>query len=605
MQQLKFRLWILVLLPILIFLGCGSSSNSKSTEMRKIDISVSISDAINQKLSKIMQKRDTTIARVTLDVNSSSHIYMQDEPFTKPTRRGENWTITTTPLPIGERLTFRAKAYNASGKMVFSGEYSGAITTQTINISLPLSSVDVETEETPSLRSIVFNNHEMTDITFNIYNPNGDDLDYQIISVAGSTAGSFDPDYGTLDFSTTLKYISLDSTFTPPSVVGTYNYSFVLINSDGEKFVTNFTLTISAEHIITVQLNKPPVINSIDAVNQNSELTLTVKATNSTNGTLTYLKGTLTYLWEKIDGSATISGDNNNTILHLANYQPNSPVTLKITVTNEGGSSVSQIFKSNGATEIRTLELKALSELNNNLYAINGDGKVVQLGSETARNGYLYKPVIMDGIAYFSFGGELWKSDGTEAGTVMVKDINPNGDANPRELVNINGILYFDADDGVHGRELWRSDGTEAGTVMVKDINPYDLVNINGVFCFNANDGVHGAELWRSDGTEAGTVMVKDINPNGHGYPANLVNINGVLYFNADDGVHGYELWRSDGTEAGTVMVKDITPNGNTFFKLFTFININGVLYFLVRDGSGWKLWRSNGTEEGTVKVLP
>ena len=36
----------------------------------------------------------------------------------------------------------------------------------------------------------------------------------------------------------------------------------------------------------------------------------------------------------------------------------------------------------------------------------------------------------------------------------------------------VNGTLFFAADDGVHGRELWKSDGTAAGTVLVKDINP-------------------------------------------------------------------------------------------------------------------------------------
>lgn len=41
---------------------------------------------------------------------------------------------------------------------------------------------------------------------------------------------------------------------------------------------------------------------------------------------------------------------------------------------------------------------------------------------------------------------------------------------------------------------------------------------MNGVLFFKANDGVHGGELWKSNGTEAGTVMVKDIDPVGDGY---------------------------------------------------------------------------------------
>ena len=70
-------------------------------------------------------------------------------------------------------------------------------------------------------------------------------------------------------------------------------------------------------------------------------------------------------------------------------------------------------------------------------------------------------------------GQELWKSDGTTAGTVLVADVNQSGIGSfPAQFVGSNGTTFFAADDGVHGSELWKSDGTEAGTVLVKDINP-------------------------------------------------------------------------------------------------------------------------------------
>ena len=171
-------------------------------------------------------------------------------------------------------------------------------------------------------------------------------------------------------------------------------------------------------------------------------------------------------------------------------------------------------------------------------------------------------------------GAQLWKSDGTSAGTVMVSLINPSGDANLINLTDVNGELFFQADDGTDGAELWKSDGTSVGTVMVDDINPGSyssypkyLTNVNGELFFQADDGTDGAELWKSDGTAAATVMVKDINPNSNSYgvpygsdPTDLTNVNGTLFFQANDGTDGVELWKSDGTSAGTVLVADIFP---------------------------------------------
>src|SRR5262245_55669770 len=80
----------------------------------------------------------------------------------------------------------------------------------------------------------------------------------------------------------------------------------------------------------------------------------------------------------------------------------------------------------------------------------------------------------------------------------MVLDINTNTlPSNPSQMVAIGPITYFAADDGVHGVALWKSDGTAAGTVLVKDINPGSLTNVNGTLFFTADDGVHGIELWR------------------------------------------------------------------------------------------------------------
>ena len=70
-------------------------------------------------------------------------------------------------------------------------------------------------------------------------------------------------------------------------------------------------------------------------------------------------------------------------------------------------------------------------------------------------------------------GDELWESDGTAAGTLMVDDIDPGSDSSsPNYLTVVGGTLFFTANDGTTGKELWESDGTTAGTRIVKDINP-------------------------------------------------------------------------------------------------------------------------------------
>ncbi|RKI64672.1 HYR domain-containing protein [Corallococcus sp. AB049A] len=215
-------------------------------------------------------------------------------------------------------------------------------------------------------------------------------------------------------------------------------------------------------------------------------------------------------------------------------------------------------------------------------------------------------------------GAELWKTDGTSAGTVRVKDIRPGatGSLNLQDVVltRVGRTLYFAADDGVSGKELWKTDGTETGTVRVKDIRAGAtgsitqsvpaFGNVGGVLYFAANDGTSGLELWKTDGTSAGTVRVKDIWPGAAGSdPIRFADVAGTLFFIATDPTSSFELWKSDGTEAGTVRVKDINP-GSPFSFPDNFLVVGGTLYFTAEDVSyGRELWKSDGTEAGTVRV--
>ncbi|OGV73562.1 MAG: hypothetical protein A3K19_27830 [Lentisphaerae bacterium RIFOXYB12_FULL_65_16] len=248
--------------------------------------------------------------------------------------------------------------------------------------------------------------------------------------------------------------------------------------------------------------------------------------------------------------------------------------------------------------------------------------------SEGAAEPFLLKDIIVSlpasdpdqftwvsGTIYFTAddgasGRELWKSDGTEIGTVMVKDINPGSPgANPTELTAFNGRLFFAADDGVNGRELWKTDGTEAGTVLVKNINtagdstPTGLTVVGGTLFFAANDGATGNELWNSDGTEAGTALVKDIlSGAGGSNPESLVAFNGQLVFTADDGSTGRELWRSDGTEGNTVQVADI--NGSASSSPAELTAVGSLLFFAADDGTtGAELWKYDPATRGVSLV--
>lgn len=207
-------------------------------------------------------------------------------------------------------------------------------------------------------------------------------------------------------------------------------------------------------------------------------------------------------------------------------------------------------------------------------------------------------------------GQELWGTDGSGTGTLLIKDIRPGPDGSgPHDLTMVNGTLYFIADDGAGGNGLWKSDGSASGTVFVAPVtNADELVNLNGTLCFAA-EGIGGAglELWSSDGTGPGTGMVKDIWPGGSGSMPHLLTVcilEQLLYFIAEDGTTGPELWKSDGTEAGTVLVKDIYP-GPTGCSTTAMVAMDNVLFFDADDGThGLELWRSEGGPSTTVLTL-
>ena len=154
--------------------------------------------------------------------------------------------------------------------------------------------------------------------------------------------------------------------------------------------------------------------------------------------------------------------------------------------------------------------------------------------------------------------------DRTLLAATLVQDVNRTTAAAITPLMPgthfaaVGNTLFVAADDGVNGTELWRSDGTAAGTRLVKDVNagpnpsgPSGLVAVGNTIFFTADDGVHGREVWSSDGTAAGTRMLEDITPGpATGMlpfdigPDNLTVAGGKLFFTVGEGA-GFSVWKS------------------------------------------------------------
>lgn len=211
-------------------------------------------------------------------------------------------------------------------------------------------------------------------------------------------------------------------------------------------------------------------------------------------------------------------------------------------------------------------------------------------------------------------GREIWASDGTTAGTVQIKDIVPgNAPSNLKGLYKTTvagNYVYFVCNTPGQGEELWRTDGTEAGTILLKDIKagPFSATPIilgvyNNQLIFSADDLTHGREPWLSDGTPNGTVMLRDIATGAMSSSADhFIEFNGKMLFTASDFMHGKELWQSDGTGLGTTLLKDIQQGDwGSSPMLINSIKAGNKLFFAAFSAdAGMELWETDGTTAGT-----
>ncbi len=223
-------------------------------------------------------------------------------------------------------------------------------------------------------------------------------------------------------------------------------------------------------------------------------------------------------------------------------------------------------------------------------------------------------PVVAGSAVYFGaddgvHGVEPWLSDGTEAGTRLLRDIAvpvPDYlgafDSSPGDFTAAAGRVFFNAWEGVHGFELWSTDGTEAGTRLVEDFEPGEYGSVPGgltpfgrELAFTIAFPQPGG-LWRSDGTEGGSARI------AAGGAENLVAAGGRLFYLGSDPTTGSELWTSDGTSEGTRLVRDITP-GPAGSNLYAFTSAGTRVFFQAQVTDGTALWTSDGTAEGTLSL--
>ena len=211
-------------------------------------------------------------------------------------------------------------------------------------------------------------------------------------------------------------------------------------------------------------------------------------------------------------------------------------------------------------------------------------------------------------------GMELWATDGTQEGTSIVRDIRPGvesafheeapgeGRSTLTKIVPLGTLAVFAADDGVHGEELWVTDGTSDGTVLLADLvpgsypsSPRELTRVGSRVYFVAESPGTGRELWRTDGTAPGTELVADLVAGpGSSIPQELTAQGSELYFSAWTPGSGREPWRLRENAAPApllALLADVAP-GPLSSSPLAFLEVGGRVFFPANDNAlGFELW--------------
>ncbi|MDQ2656613.1 MAG: Ig-like domain-containing protein, partial [Bacteroidota bacterium] len=217
-------------------------------------------------------------------------------------------------------------------------------------------------------------------------------------------------------------------------------------------------------------------------------------------------------------------------------------------------------------------------------------------------------------------GMELWKSNGTSGGTVLVEDINPGpadaisgGTFGVNQVFSYNNLFYFSAGTAETGVEPWVSDGTEAGTMLLKEIMPgpespfrilYKIQHDGAVYILiDAVQDPYGTgekldELWKTSGTAASTIKLATIGEDNGVYNFFCV-FKDQVHFVVYENTVTTTLWKTDGTPGGTESYFNYytVSSGTTFFEP---VKDEYIVFYGLSDGFPTPLYRTDGTAEGT-----
>ncbi|WP_157972818.1 YCF48-related protein [Aureibaculum luteum] len=282
------------------------------------------------------------------------------------------------------------------------------------------------------------------------------------------------------------------------------------------------------------------------------------------------------------------------------------------------------------------------------------------LGSSYPTNLKVFK-----GEVYFSandgvFGQELWKTNGTENGTVMIKNIHTSlGQGSYiNNLTIFNNELYFTATDNyINGNyQIWKTDGTESGTIKIYDggtqritnlivtktkfyvissglyefnfttktlipieinnVDPYPVIsNLNAFenglyFITSVNYSGQNLRFYRLDDLGNQTLLHEFIQPQyGDIDIHNFTQVGSSVYFSITTDYNSQDdtdvLWKTDGTTTGTTAITSFKWDRHwSGSNMSNFIEYKNELYFNSGSQNSFKLWKSNGTNAGTVEAL-